>query len=195
MTREEAINLLNQIKFFFDHTRKRGRYSEQLAKALGVAIESLQTDIVRCKDCRHWQSADEEKENGTFVNRDNWNFNCNDSNRALVDVPSGDFVIRDAVVDTILKTYTRLKGHPTANHLIENIDALPGADKPQGEDWDKYSEKLWRLAYERGLNARPKGEWIENDALGWKCSKCGIITNLESNFCPCCGARMKGGAE
>ena len=39
-----------------------------------------------------------------------------------------DLVSRNAVVDTILKTYTRLKGHPTANHLIENIDALPSAE-------------------------------------------------------------------
>lgn len=53
MTREEATNLLYRLKFFFDHTRKRGRYSEQLAKALGMAIESLQTDIVRCKDCKN----------------------------------------------------------------------------------------------------------------------------------------------
>lgn len=31
-------------------------------------------------------SAEEEKENGTFVNRDNCSFNCNDSNRTLVKV-------------------------------------------------------------------------------------------------------------
>ena len=46
------------------------------------------------------------------------------------------------------------------------------------------------------------GEWIFNptDAIDLmfakpKCSKCGFESSDGGNFCPNCGARMKGGAE
>ena len=45
---------------------------------------------------------------------------------------------------------------------------------------------------------RPQGEWIyherENELLRYKCSQCGVY-HSPTNFCPCCGASMKGGAE
>lgn len=61
MTRTEAIMVLNMVE-------AHGLADE----AKRMAIEAL--------------SAEEEKENGTFVNRDNCTFNCNDSNRTLVKV-------------------------------------------------------------------------------------------------------------
>lgn len=49
---------------------------------------------------------------------------------------------------------------------------------------------------------RPTGEWIFNpkDAIDLmftlpKCSKCEFESADGGNFCPNCGARMKGGAE
>lgn len=42
MTREEATNWLKAISFVRDH---------HIAEALDMAIEALQTDLVRCKDC------------------------------------------------------------------------------------------------------------------------------------------------
>lgn len=58
----------------------------------------------------------------------------------------------------------------------------------------------------KALNARSKGEWIEGEeetgALGIvyknkKCSQCGWESSLliPHNFCPNCGADMKGGEE
>ena len=44
MTRDEATNLLYQYKYFFENRRKRSRYTEQFAKALGIAIKSLSTE-------------------------------------------------------------------------------------------------------------------------------------------------------
>lgn len=54
---------------------------------------------------------------------------------------------------------------------------------------------------------RPKGEWIEvedyNGDVHYKCDQCGEEWTFpygtpkenNANFCPNCGARMKGGAE
>ena len=47
LTREEAIQDLEAIKSFERYARGR--------LALDMAIEALQTDIVRCRDCKHWK--------------------------------------------------------------------------------------------------------------------------------------------
>lgn len=72
MTRDEAIKIIDCYDLGFYDLSGAKIPADKLADAFDMAIESL--------------SADEEKENGTFVNRDNCNFNCNDSNRTLVEV-------------------------------------------------------------------------------------------------------------
>ena len=42
---------------------------------------------------------------------------------------------------------------------------------------------------------RPQGEWIFVSRNCWKCPYCQELTNEGKNFCPNCGAKMKGGAE
>lgn len=43
---------------------------------------------------------------------------------------------------------------------------------------------------------RPQGEWIKRSSVGnWECSVCGsdvIAIEQKYNFCPHCGAKMKG---
>ena len=47
---------------------------------------------------------------------------------------------------------------------------------------------------------RPKGEWImdnehtKNPLLWYKCNLCGVY-HSPTNFCPNCGADMRGGTE
>lgn len=47
--------------------------------------------------------------------------------------------------------------------------------------------------------SRPQGKWMHDGsqwANRWVCDKCGHkIFEPQTNFCPHCGARMKGGAE
>ena len=49
---------------------------------------------------------------------------------------------------------------------------------------------------------RPQGEWLDTGkdpdhshpltAIWYRCSECGDGTNAKTNYCPSCGARMKG---
>lgn len=41
---------------------------------------------------------------------------------------------------------------------------------------------------------RPKGEWVDNTNGTYTCDQCGC-KHSRSNFCPNCGARMKGGDD
>ena len=40
---------------------------------------------------------------------------------------------------------------------------------------------------------RPQGEWIDDDFVGqYRCSECDYYAIDEYDYCPHCGARMKG---
>lgn len=66
-------------------------------------------------------------------------------------------------------------------------------------------EKQYRKGLEKGLSEweteRPQGEWITNsDDYSWKnrgrhCSICHYNVEFSCNFCPNCGADMRGEEE
>lgn len=78
MKKEEAIERFENVKANA-LVQKASGVSEYWQNEINGTIEAIDLAIESLL-------ADEEKENGTFFNRDNCNFNCNDSNRTLVDV-------------------------------------------------------------------------------------------------------------
>ena len=44
------------------------------------------------------------------------------------------------------------------------------------------------------VEERPQGEWVEFEG-GYRCSNCDDIEVYTPNFCPNCGADMRGGTE
>lgn len=76
---------------------------------------------------------------------------------------SDDTIKKSDAIRVIEKNKYRLKGSGlTYQILLKQIDEIPSVDIPQSDDWEKYSDKLWKLAYERGRESvRPQGEWID----------------------------------
>ena len=67
---------------------------------------------------------------------------------------------------------------------------------------------MWRYAnnaYREGYRKQSEGEWkpyktpLDARQTGWICSNCSSVvydlSNGDTDFCPNCGAKMKGGAE
>ena len=60
-------------------------------------------------------------------------------------------------------------------------------------------QKALNMAIE-ALTDRPKGEWIKYESPvnyddgkdAWDCSLCGAMVGKQTNYCPNCGADMKG---
>lgn len=79
----------------------------------------------------------------------------------------------------------------------EALKPLPSADT----DMSEYCDRLWKIAYERGKaeTEAKTGEWVEHTGgisheLYYFCDQCyGEVDTNDYNFCPNCGARMKGG--
>ena len=100
----------------------------------------------------------------------------------------------------IYRVQMNSKGAPDFSTAVE----IPSSDN---HDWEKYSDRLWKLAYERGKEDekrwwsghcakctdedRPQGEWIDCKG-GWKCTACNKWSDSQYTFCPHCGAKMKG---
>ena len=79
----------------------------------------------------------------------------------------------------------------TGREVNEILSALPSADVVSRDDLIK--------AYEKGLQAqvvdltadRPTGKWVDNHNGTFTCDQCGC-KHSKSNYCPNCGAYMKG---
>lgn len=94
--------------------------------------------------------------------------------------------------------------------VTEALDmAIEALSQPPNEDWERYSNFLWKEAYERGkqdaLKDRPQGEWEikESECIYGKkfiltCSVCGDSVSVTERslpyekYCRNCGADMRG---
>lgn len=81
---------------------------------------------------------------------------------------------------------------------ISALYRVPSADRPSAVDLSSVYSTAYKSGYEKGKADRPQGEWIEveedwrHQIEFWKCSECDFAVSSRYNFCPNCGADMKG---
>ena len=97
---------------------------------------------------------------------------------------SDDLIKRSDAIKVVRHISMEFVDADTRQKLIE---ALPSADRPQGE---------WTPCTKKGLPLTELGRRERQVWYGYKCSKCNFIYKgnalTESPFCQNCGRRMKG---
>jgi rubrerythrin len=83
------------------------------------------------------------------------------------------------------------------NDAIETIIDNAPTVEPIGQTINAYT-----TGFNTGVETvkRPQGEWLwlcdtPNAKYKWSCNKCGRGVKEQENYCPNCGADMRGGAE
>ena len=112
---------------------------------------------------------------------------------------NNDLISREALKNA-LKEYKYCGFYDKVIEIIDNAPTVDIKDEIAGA----YNEG-YMCGSREAEKARPQGEWIEVDikstpyggyTCNRKCNKCGYFTReYRLNFCPNCGAKMKGGAE
>lgn len=79
----------------------------------------------------------------------------------------------------------------TVDEAIDWLSTLPLACK------DGAKAKLITDMAIEALKDRLQGEWIAEEEYGdlWVCDQCGFASEYKDNFCPNCGADMRGEEE
>lgn len=133
-----------------------------------------------------------------------------------------DYISRADAIEAVRKCVVESELLADWNKAMESaqelLSALPSAEAPKGDlisrQWllevygdyigdngeSKYNVPLEvvRQSIKDAPSAEAvQGEWIEEDEYGdlWVCDQCGFANEYKINFCPNCGARMKGGDE
>jgi hypothetical protein len=86
------------------------------------------------------------------------------------------------------------------NHLVPVRQLLC---PEQYESYVPYRDVIKCIDNAPTVEARPTGKWYYNYQNGWHCSICHetvkdmptVMGKADFNFCPNCGAKMKGGEE
>lgn len=85
-------------------------------------------------------------------------------------------------------------------HQNRNKDMVEGANSDEHQAWYK-SQDIYEALEALPSVDRPQGEWIgveedwRHQIEFWKCSECDFAVSSMYNYCPNCGARMKGADE
>ncbi len=90
------------------------------------------------------------------------------------------------------------------NYWKKRLDTLPTADIQQTDKILEHNKTLCNFINAIPSADRPQGEWFKDENGDYRCSECGGCEEQfiygtenwyglgESKFCPSCGARMKG---
>ena len=80
--------------------------------------------------------------------------------------------------------------------ILDLIDNAPTVELTEEQAIDKLHETGWLIKHDKEMTERPHGKWIgvvySNNRIGvGMCNQCGV-NRIIDNFCPNCGADMRG---
>ena len=127
------------------------------------------------------------------------------SRQVAIDALTENKEMINAVLDSLTLDYNTRRNQEQRrgqiNEDIETIKALPSAQpKNMSVTFDVQKITKHKSDFSDLPSAQPgrkKGKWLDNYQYGYKCSECGAYLEIdcgdaEMNFCPNCGADMRG---
>ena len=73
--------------------------------------------------------------------------------------------------------------------LVKKEDVVNALTKQINDALRLVPELYWRS---QDVVERKRGEWYDRGSMSCRCSNCGCKSTKEYNFCPHCGADMRG---
>lgn len=112
----------------------------------------------------------------------------------LPERPQGDLISREALKRAISEATYNFEQIPIrVDKVQEIIDNAPTVDI-KDEIAGAYNEG-YMCGNKEAEKARPKGEWRVRHDNHFRCTNCEQYSSFNYEFCPNCGADMRGGAE
>ena len=201
MTREEAIK-------WTAYVQQSEPWQDRVIEALDMAIEALKRERTDewCTGCKEY---DTEKKCCPRFNRV--------IREAMKRIPHDDGTLEVKVVDAtkvgrVLISDDEHRGglyypdedEPKGDDLISRAEAIEAlGEEPLVwcyEDYEIAERSQWRDDVEAIKSVpsadRPRGEWNDiGGVIRWGCSLCHYAYDQKFNFCPNCGADMRGEDE
>ena len=156
--------------------------------------------MIICEQCEHYYvCADKQANNGCLGK-------CPNFKKEQYERPQGDLISRQDAIDALEEQLDYLQmlnknENPTAegkwygvNWARNTIADLPYKQnkRPKESELVKAYLQGFNTGVEIVKNARLQGEWLFVSRNCWKCPYCQELTNEGKNFCPNCGAYMRG---
>lgn len=112
--------------------------------------------------------------------------------------PETDLISRKMAIKAF-EPYSGYESNRTNKEWVSRIKMILSNLQPAPVDLFKYSDKLWRAAYERGKKEaeRKRGKWVDDEGkvmhTGYvaTCTACGEWSEYLTAYCPNCGADMR----
>jgi hypothetical protein len=96
----------------------------------------------------------------------------------------------DEIMQYLNSLLDEIKNAPTVEPETSRLALIEDIRKKQMD-----ADKAFLEGYERGKNERPQGEWILNKDENPECPFCHHSFTYWGNYCPNCGADMRGEKE
>lgn len=107
-----------------------------------------------------------------------------------------DLISRQWLMECVNEGWIEFDTEKDENRFIHLVRDIAPTAQP---DLSSYSDKLWRAAYERGKaeaqTQRMRGRWFHvayAQEYKYQCDQCGCFHRAMYDFCPSCGADMRG---
>lgn len=197
---------MNDVKELVEELRnKKSRDNRELLDRSADMIERLAKELCEKSGCHH--KCHDTKD---CVVEDEAELLINENKSNNFDVKSNNELFKQALVEGVNRRFDREIEEAKKIEQIEGMAKVIFESSPLPEMWMSDARISAEVLYNEGYRKQSEGEWIDEPNFAQRglkgkyyiCTKCNVcVPEIEElplyqwEFCPNCGAKMKGGEE